>query len=117
MDRTIESLLKEAQARIQSLLDDYELAMVKFREGHELLARHLNKENPITPIPPALSEREMEAYLLIGQGLKPREIAAKLGISVKTFTNHRDNIRKKVGAENVYELAQMAKKFAQSQKQ
>lgn len=116
MDRTIESLLKEAQARIQALLDDYELAMVKFREGYELLSKHVGNAKPIEPAPPALSEREAEIYALIGQGLKPREIAEKLGISVKTFTNHRDNIRSKVGAENVYHLAQMAKKHFQSQK-
>ena len=109
MDRTID-LLKEAQARVKTLLDDYELAMTKFREGYALLAKHMENAPATTNSSAVLSEREKEVFLLIGRGMTGAQIAEQLAISVKTFNAHRIKIRKKLGLKNVYELSQVAEK-------
>ncbi len=46
-----------------------------------------------------LSDRELQALRLIAAGKATREIAAILGISVKTAERHRENIKSKLGAE------------------
>jgi len=43
-----------------------------------------------------LGAREFEVFHLIGQGLKAREIASRLQVSVKTINAHRDNIKRKL---------------------
>ena len=118
MDRTID-LLKEANARIKALEDDFELAMKRFREGEAsfregfaLLAKHMGKAPSVSsgsPLP-VLTESEKEVFLMIGQKLDGQAIAEHLKISLKTFHRHRDNIRKKLNLENSWELAQVARK-------
>lgn len=44
-----------------------------------------------------LSVREKEVYLLIAKGLAPREIAEKLGLSVKTVSTYRARVLEKTG--------------------
>lgn len=44
-----------------------------------------------------LTKREIEVVLLIGEGLKSRDIAEKLFISCKTVSNHRLTIKEKLG--------------------
>ena len=44
----------------------------------------------------ALSARELEVFLLIGQGLGTRQIAGKLHLSPKTIETHRSNIKRKL---------------------
>jgi DNA-binding NarL/FixJ family response regulator len=44
-----------------------------------------------------LSDREFQVFTLIGQGIGPRAIATKLGLSVKTVEAHRENIKAKLG--------------------
>ena len=46
-----------------------------------------------------LSDRELQALRLIAAGKATREIAAILGISVKTAERHRENIKSKLRAE------------------
>lgn len=46
-----------------------------------------------------LSDRELQALRLIAAGKATREIAAILGISVKTAERHRENIKLKLRAE------------------
>lgn len=43
-----------------------------------------------------LSDREVEVFELIGSGFSTREIAEKLGISVKTADSHREHIKLKL---------------------
>ncbi|MCC6698208.1 MAG: response regulator transcription factor [Candidatus Hydrogenedentes bacterium] len=58
-----------------------------------------------------LSDRELEVYAFIGQGLKTREIAAKLNLSVKTIETYREHIKEKIGLRNATELVQSAIKW------
>lgn len=47
-----------------------------------------------------LSPREIEVLRLVGQGLKDREIAERLGLSIHTVRRHVTNARGKLGASN-----------------
>lgn len=51
-----------------------------------------------------LSEREIEVINLIREGMSSKEIADKLGISIKTVEVHRHNILKKLKVKNTASL-------------
>jgi DNA-binding NarL/FixJ family response regulator len=55
-----------------------------------------------------LSDRELEVFQLIGQGLKSSAIANRLFLSVHTIDSHREKIRHKLGLKNGTELMQRA---------
>jgi two-component system response regulator FixJ len=52
-----------------------------------------------------LTPRETEVVNLFTDGLEPRQIAAKLGMSPKTVDVHRGNIKRKFGAKTTVDLA------------
>jgi DNA-binding NarL/FixJ family response regulator len=56
----------------------------------------------------ALANRELEVYTLLGQGRSTREIAKQLGLSMKTVSTHRENIKQKLGFKNASELVRQA---------
>ncbi len=58
--------------------------------------------------PEALTEREQEILQLIWSGLKNKEIAQQLKISVKTVEAHRANMMKKVRVSNAAQLLNAA---------
>lgn len=58
--------------------------------------------------PRELSKREKEVVRLVAEGLKSREIAEKIGISVKTVETHRTNIMNKLAFRNVAQLIRYA---------
>lgn len=55
-----------------------------------------------------LSDRELEVFDLMGQGLTTREIAERLMLSPKTIESHRDNIKTKLGVGTLNELMRRA---------
>ena len=55
-----------------------------------------------------LSDRELEVFSLIGDGLTTREIAKRLGLSPKTVETHRENIKDKLGLKNATQLVSSA---------
>ncbi len=55
-----------------------------------------------------LSDRELEVLQLSGQGRAPREIATRLGISVKTVETHRMRVREKLNLGTSAELMRFA---------
>ena len=55
-----------------------------------------------------LSDREMEVFELIGQGLTIRQIAGKLELSPKTIETHREHIKEKLELKNTTELTKHA---------
>lgn len=55
-----------------------------------------------------LTDREMEVFVLIGQGLKTREIAEKLHVSVKTVDSYRAHLKEKLGLKSGVELMRRA---------
>ncbi len=50
------------------------------------------------------SEREMQTYRLLGEGLAGREIAARLHISVKTVETYRQRLKIKLGLDSTRAL-------------
>jgi DNA-binding NarL/FixJ family response regulator len=70
------------------------------------------KTGPQDPDPTTrLSERELEIYRLIGEGLATREIAERLEISVKTVESHRSHIKEKIGLRSNNELVARAARW------
>jgi DNA-binding NarL/FixJ family response regulator len=55
-----------------------------------------------------LSAREREIVQLLAEGRTNKEVAAALGISVKTAETHRSNIMQKMGFHSVTELVRYA---------
>jgi DNA-binding NarL/FixJ family response regulator len=55
-----------------------------------------------------LTKREIEIVRLVAEGFKNREVAEKLGISVKTVETHRANIMNKLALRNLAELIRYA---------
>ncbi len=56
----------------------------------------------------SLSDRELEVYTRMGQGMSTREIAEALHLSVKTVESHRANLKRKLGVGSAAELMRMA---------
>lgn len=61
-----------------------------------------------------LSNRELEVFELIGQGLRTCDIADRLHVSTKTVQAHRANIRRKLRLDNGIELMQSAMQWVQA---
>jgi DNA-binding NarL/FixJ family response regulator len=68
---------------------------------------HNRKPAPGSPLD-QLSDRELEVFQCIGQGMTVRDIAASLHLSSKTVDVHRDHIRKKLHVESGTELIRYA---------
>lgn len=72
----------------------------------------VSKKRDLLPMrrkrPEALTEREQEILQLIWSGLKNKEIAERLAISVKTVEAHRANMMKKVRVSNAAQLLNAA---------
>lgn len=61
-----------------------------------------------------LSDRETEVFRMIGNGLPTRQIAEKLGLSVKTVETYRENIKRKLLLADSGELLTHAIQWVQS---
>ncbi len=55
-----------------------------------------------------LTDRELEVFHLIGEGLSTRDIAERLHLSVKTIGTYRENIKTKLGLQHYAQLIQTA---------
>ncbi len=62
-----------------------------------------------------LSNRELEVFQLIGQGLKTRKIAEQLNLSIKTIETHMDHIKKKLNLSDSRTLIMQAVQWAMSE--
>jgi DNA-binding NarL/FixJ family response regulator len=52
-----------------------------------------------------LSNRELEVFELVGQGMTTKQIARRLTLSPKTIETHREKIKKKLSLKNSAELS------------
>lgn len=55
-----------------------------------------------------LSNRELEVFWLIGEGVGASDIAKRLHLSVKTVETHRDKLKKKLGLDSASALNRFA---------
>lgn len=63
----------------------------------------------------SLSNRELQVFELIGEGVSTSQIAEQLNISVKTIETHQSHIKKKLGLGSAHELTQRAIRWAMDQ--
>jgi len=62
-----------------------------------------------------LSNRELQVFELIGQGVPVSQIASQLNLSVKTIETHQAHIKKKLGLGSAHELNQRAIRWVMDQ--
>lgn len=55
-----------------------------------------------------LTTRETEVLQLVGVGMKTRNVAAQLNLSVKTIETYREHLKRKLGLKNSVELTHFA---------
>lgn len=75
------------------------------------------KETESGEIADRLTDRELEVFRLIGQGISSADIAKRLHISPHTIDSHREHIRDKLGLKNGRELMQHAVRWVLEQEQ
>ena len=71
------------------------------------MVRHRTAEPTAFPLD-SLSDRELEAFQLIGNGFTTREIAGRLHLSTKTIDSYREHLKLKLNLENGAELVRRA---------
>lgn len=64
----------------------------------------------------SLTDRELQVFELVGNGLPTREIARELHISTKTVDSHREHIKEKLHLASASELLRHAIQWVQCQK-
>ncbi len=76
----------------------------------KLLKRKVGQAGPDAGRSPidCLSDRELEVFRLIGQGIKTAGIAEQMHLSIKTIETYRDRIRVKLDLSDGTELARSA---------
>lgn len=81
--------------------------------AHRLIFQHIGAPGQLRPeVEQRLTGRERELLELIGQGLGTRDIATKLGISVKTVETHRGHLKEKLELSSGKDLLQFARDWA-----
>ncbi len=71
-------------------------------------ARHRASGSACTPVPRALTPREREIVQLLAEGRSNANVAAVLGVGVRTVETHREHILQKLGLGSVVELVRYA---------
>lgn len=79
-----------------------------------LIERTLDGEEVMLPTS-RLTDRELEAFELLGQGLATREVAERMQVSAKTVDSYRESIKTKLGLKHANELVQRAALFRQQE--
>lgn len=62
----------------------------------------------------ALTDRQLQVYVLIGRGMGTRQIAERLCLSTKTIDSHREHIKRKLGIASGNELFRSAVKWVET---
>jgi len=79
-----------------------------------LLARFIDgtQDNLESPVQ-SLTNRELEVFQMIGNGLRVSEIGNRLNLSVKTIGTYRERIKEKLKLKNATELLRYAMKWVE----
>ncbi|HEY7378728.1 MAG TPA: response regulator transcription factor, partial [Steroidobacteraceae bacterium] len=96
----------ELVAAIQALLDGKPYFTSKV--ARMILKGYLNTGAAAVGLGASLSPREREIVQLLAEGRTNKEVARRLGITVKTAETHRNNIMKKMGFESLADLVRYA---------
>jgi DNA-binding NarL/FixJ family response regulator len=63
-----------------------------------------------------LSDRELEVFRLIGEGVGTKQIAKQLCLSISTVESHRTHIKEKIGAKRAPDLVRRAVEWLNNQR-
>lgn len=81
--------------------------------NRQLIGRALGTTVPAPTSPvDGLSNRELQVFQLIGEGLSGKAIATRLNLSSHTIDSHREKIKRKLGLNNAPELQRAAMQWA-----
>jgi DNA-binding NarL/FixJ family response regulator len=84
--------------------------------AQSLLKKSLQKSTSKEKKPEsALSDRELEIFIMIGNGLSMKEVAERLSLSLNTVETHRRHIRDKMEYKNLNELIKSAVRWVMLQ--
>jgi DNA-binding NarL/FixJ family response regulator len=79
------------------------------RMKNHMIHRSVGRKSPDSKTPiETLSNRELEVFRMIGNGLKTAEIAKSLHLSVKTVETHRQRIKRKLQLDDANKLVREA---------
>ncbi len=76
--------------------------------SHCVVADYVQRINENQGSSEQLTSRQREIWQLIAEGFTTKEIAQKLGISVKTVETHRTQLMKKLGIHDLASLVRLA---------
>ncbi len=103
--------------------DELQAVIERIRQGElyvspaieaKLLRSIANQDHADTRDPERLlSNRELEIFVKIGEGLSSQQIANELGLSIKTIETHRAHIKRKLATRNAKELQAHAREWIQ----
>lgn len=82
--------------------------VVKDLACEDLIASITGTTAPLATCPGLLSSRERQVLAAVVKGMTSKEIAAELGVSVKTVETYRERLMRKSGARNAAELTRHA---------
>ena len=94
-------------AAIKQILDGKTCFSPQVMQHFSLSDSIINQQEELSPVQ-KLSNRELEIFEHIGQGLGTGDIARRLKLSIKTVETHRANIKNKLGLTSADELARSA---------
>lgn len=87
---------------------ELEIALKAAAAGQTFLSPRVAGEQLVAHHAPQLSPRQGEILKLLGQGLVTKEIAARLGLSVKTVETHRARLMQALRLRRASELVRYA---------
>ena len=81
-----------------------------------LVSRMVGRADTLQLATDVLSDRELEVFGLIGSGFGTKEIAHKLGLSVKTIDTYREHLKLKLRLKSGVELVRFALQWVNSER-
>jgi len=91
---------------IRAVLEGHVFVSDKMRE--KMLLKMVGEPVGTTSSIERLTDRELQVFDLLGNGMSTRNIAENLHLSVKTIESHRENIKSKLGIDNATDLLKHA---------
>lgn len=84
---------------------------VSVKMQQQMLARRVGRQAARMDPLETLTNRELEVFRLIGEGLTTANIARRLSRSIHTIESHRENIKRKLEVDSVAELTRRAVQY------
>jgi DNA-binding NarL/FixJ family response regulator len=94
-------------AAIRTVLDGDVFLSERMKERYFSRSVGNRKRPDMDPIAD-LTDRQLQVFKLIGEGLRTAEIAERLNLSVHTIESHREHIKRKLGVKSMPELSRRA---------